>query len=67
MQLKVEWAKTWYGYSAWVCRYGNIVTQSSISPERCFKSHIKKLKSMGIDTSGISPIPVIIKKEVQTQ
>lgn len=67
MQLKVEWTKTRYGYSAWICRYGNVITQSQISPERCFKMQIKKLISMGTDMSKISSVPMIIKKEVQTQ
>lgn len=61
IQLKVEWEKTNYGYSAWVCRYGNVVTQSTISPERCFETHLKKLKSIGIDTDKISPVPKVIK------
>lgn len=53
MLMKVEWEKTQYGYEAWVCRYGNIVTQSTISPEKCLKNHLVKLKSNGYNVEKI--------------
>ncbi len=64
MQLKVQWVKTQRGYPAWVCRYGNIISQSTISAMRCFKTQMKKLESLGISTSHIEPVPKIIKTEV---
>ena len=63
MQLKVIWAKSRNGYPAWICRYGNVVTQSTVSAMRCFKTQLKKLKSLGIDTSRFDPIPKIVEKE----
>lgn len=50
--IKVEWEKTFRGYNAWVCRYGNIVTQSEISAQNCIEKHLKKLQDIGIDTSN---------------
>lgn len=63
MKLKVEWAKTWQGYPAWVCRYGNVVSQSQVSAMRCFRTQMRKLKLLGIDTSNIESTPQIIGKE----
>lgn len=51
--MKVEWKKTRYGYEAWECRWGNIVTQSQISPEKCLENHLVKLKSNGYDVEKI--------------
>lgn len=65
IQLSVVWQHTNRGYPAWVCRYGNIASESQKSPEKCFKALLKKLEAMGIDTSKISPIPKVIRKEVQ--
>lgn len=50
--IKVEWGKTCRGYDAWVCRYGNIITQSEISAKNCIEKHLKKLQDIGIDTSN---------------
>lgn len=63
MKVKVKWARTMHGYSAWMCRYGNIEAQSTISATKCFKNLLNKLKSSGINTSNIEPIPKIIRKE----
>ena len=63
MQLKVRWSKMPFRtYSCWVCRYGNIVTESQISPERCFNAHLKKLQKLGVDISKFAPTPVVIKE-----
>ncbi len=58
-QLKVEWLQ---GYSAWVCRYGNIESKSRVSPENCFTNELKRLEKAGIDTSKFSKRPLIIPK-----
>ncbi len=63
MKLKVEWQQTSRGYPAWVCRYGNIESQSVVSATRCFKTQLRKLRSLGINTSHIEPCPTIIKTE----
>lgn len=62
MQLKVILAKSRNGYPAWICRYGNVVSQSTVSAMRCFKTQLKKLKSLGIDISRFDPVPKIIKE-----
>ncbi len=63
-RLKVIWEKSpvYRNCFVWVCRYGNIITRSTVSPERCFKMHIKKLKSNGIDISKFDDKPIIIQK-----
>lgn len=61
--LEVRYEKTKYGYLAWVCKYGNIISQSTLSPERCFWIQMKKLKAKGVDISTISPEPIIINEE----
>lgn len=63
MRLKVEWKKTWQGYHAWECHYGNVVSQSTVSATKCLKMLLRRLKSLGVDTSHIEPIPEIIEKE----
>lgn len=60
MQLKIKWEKTRRGYYAWQCLYGNIITQSSISAEKCFQNTLAKLKSKGIDIHKFDPTPKII-------
>lgn len=65
MKLKVKWAKSLNGYPAWICQYGSFKTESTVSPTKCFKSHLKKLKAMGVDISRIDPIPKIIRNEVK--
>lgn len=63
MRVKVRWAKNPFRtYACWTARYGNIVTESRISPEHCFRRHIKKLEKMGIDTKNFGDKPVIIKE-----
>ena len=53
-RIEAKWEKTRWGYYAWTCRYGNIITHSKVSPENCIENHLKKLKSLGIDTSRFS-------------
>lgn len=65
MKLKVEWVKTKRGYPAWICRYGNIESQSTISATRCFRTQLRKLRSLGISTSHIEPTPKIVKRKVE--
>lgn len=65
MKLKVEWVKTRRSYPAWICRYGNIESQSTISATRCFKTQLRKLRSLGISTSRIEPTPKIVKRKVE--
>lgn len=63
MRLKVKWSKgAFRTYYCWVCVYGNIVTESKISPERCFYAHLKKLRKLGVDMSRIEQTPIIIKE-----
>lgn len=64
MKLKVEWINTKRGYPAWICRYGNIESQSTVSATRCFRTQLRKLRALGISTSHIEPTPKIIKKKV---
>lgn len=51
IRIEPKWEKTRYGYWAWTCRYGNIITYSKINPENCIHNHLKKLKNLGIDIS----------------
>ncbi len=66
-RLKVEWMRIYRGYSAWVCRYGNIESRSRVSPENCFRNELKRLEKAGIDISKFSKRPLImpIKRAVQ--
>ena len=67
MQLKVIWAKSLNGYPAWICQYSSFKTESTVSPMKCFKSHLKKLEAMGVDISKIDPVPKIIGRTVNEQ
>lgn len=53
MRLKIYWRKDCYGKYAWICRYGNITTESTLHPQRCYILHMKKLYNKGIDISKI--------------
>lgn len=56
MRIQVKWTKDYNGEYIWMCRYGNIVSKSSIHPKRCFDGLIKKLKANEVDTSKISNV-----------
>lgn len=60
MTVTVRWGKNPFRtYNCWYCCYGNIITESTISPEHCFKSHIRKLKKHGSDISKFESVPTI--------
>lgn len=63
MRVKVEWKKNPFRtYYCWTAHYGNIVTESQISPEHCFDRHLMKLKRLGVDTRKFGDKPVVIKE-----
>ncbi len=61
-RLKVEWTRIYRGYSAWVCRYGNIESRSRVSPENCYRNELKRLEKAGIDTTKFSKRPLVIPR-----
>lgn len=53
MRLKIKWCKDYSGAYVWMCRYGNIITKSSIHPQRCYDLQMRKLRKQGVDISRI--------------
>lgn len=41
------------GKEGWICRTGNFVTVSTVSREKCVKSHLRKLRTAKPEKSEI--------------
>lgn len=57
--LTPEWKKTRRGYYAWECSWGNIVSESKISPEKALINLVRRLRNSGY---SIEPVKDKIRK-----
>lgn len=61
--MKPKYIKTRERGWCWVCKYGNIITTSTISAEACYRKHIRKLAAMCLDINKIEENIAIINRQ----
>ena len=66
--MKPKYIKTRERGWCWVCKYGNIITTSTVSAEACYRNHIRKLSSLFFDIDKIeSNIEIINHQEREVE